>query len=110
MGDTNASIPTPEPVLLRPMFGAQGGAVARTSVTFVSQAALEYDLPARIGLDRWIEPVHNCRTIGKAQMVRNSSTPEIAVDPETYRVTVDGRPAVVEATDNVAMSQLYYIV
>jgi urease subunit alpha len=110
MGDPNASIPTPEPVLLRPMFAAYGRAVARTSITFVSQAAVEAGVPERLGLERWVEPVHGCRTIGKAQMVRNDATPEIRVDPETYQVSVDGKPATVEAADEVAMAQLYYIV
>ena len=99
MGDPNASIPTPEPVLLRPMFGADGRAVGRTSMTFISQAAVEAGVPERLGLDRWIEPVRNCRTIGKAQMVRNDAMPEIDVDPETYQVCVDGRPATVAAVD-----------
>jgi urease subunit alpha len=110
MGDPNASIPTPEPVLLRPMFGAYDGAAARTSITFVAQAAVEAGLPERLGLERWVEPVRGCRTIGKAQMVRNDATPEIRVDAETYQVTVDGKPATVEAADAVAMSQLYFIV
>jgi urease subunit alpha len=110
MGDPNASIPTPEPVLLRPMFAACGRAVARTSMTFMSQAAVEAGVPERLGLERWVEPVRGCRTIGKAQMVRNDATPEIRVDAETYQVTVNGKPATVEAADEVAMSQLYYIV
>src|SRR5215467_6489302 len=110
MGDPNASIPTPEPVLLRPMYAAYGRAVARTSITFVSQAAVEAGAPDRLGLERWFEPVHGCRTIGKARMVRNDATPQIRVDAETYRVTVDGRPATVAAASEVAMSQLYYIV
>jgi urease subunit alpha len=110
MGDPNASIPTPEPVLLRPMFAAYGRAVARTSITFLSQAAVDVGLAERLGLERWTEPVRGCRTIGKAQMVRNDATPEIRVDPETYQVSVDGQPATVEAADEVAMSQLYYIV
>lgn len=110
MGDPNASIPTPEPMVLRPMYGAYGRAVARTSITFVSQAAADAGVPERLGLERWVEPVRDCRTIGKAQMVRNDATPEIRVDPETYQVTVDGEPATVEAADEVAMSQLYYIV
>jgi urease subunit alpha len=110
MGDPNASIPTPEPMLLRPMFAALGRAVARTSITFVSQAAADAEIRARLDLARWVEPVRGCRTIGKAQMVRNDATPEIRVDPETYQVTVDGKPATVEAADEVAMSQLYYIV
>jgi urease subunit alpha len=110
MGDPNASIPTPEPVLMRPMFGTQGSAVARTSMTFLSQAAVDGGVPERLGLDRWVEPVRNCRTVGKAQMVRNGATPQISVDPETYQVSVDGRPATVGAAAEVSMSQLYYIV
>jgi len=110
MGDPNASIPTPEPVLLRPMFGAQGHAVARTSMTFISQAAADARVAERLGLQRWVEPVRDCRIVGKAQMVRNDATPEITVDPETYQVCVDGRPATVDAADEVSMSQLYYIV
>jgi urease subunit alpha len=110
MGDANASIPTPEPVLLQGMYGAQGRAVGRTSITFVSQAAIDGRVTERLGLDRWVEPVRHCRTIGKAQMVRNDATPDVSVDPETYQVRVDGRPAVVDAVEDVAMSQLYYIV
>lgn len=92
------------------MFAAYGHALARTSITFLSQAAVEAGVPGRLGLERWVEPVRGCRTIGKAQMVRNDATPEIRVDPETYQVTVDGKPATVAAADEVAMSQLYYIV
>ena len=110
MGDPNASIPTPEPVSMRPMFGAQGRAVGRTSMTFLSQSAFAAGVPERLGLDRWVEPVRGCRAVGKAQMVRNSATPEITVDPEAYQVSVDGRPVTVPAADEVAMSQLYYIV
>ncbi|MEV8608074.1 urease subunit alpha [Amycolatopsis sp. NPDC051373] len=110
MGDANASIPTPEPVLLQPMFAGLGKAVGRTSITFLSQAAQESKLFERLGIDRWTEAVRGCRTVGKAQMVRNELTPDIAVDPETYQVTVDGEPAVVPAVDEVSMSQLYYIV
>jgi urease subunit alpha len=110
MGDANASIPTPEPVLLQPMFGGMGKAAGRTSVTFVSQAAADADVMERLGVDRWTEPVRGCRTVGKAQMVRNDRTPEISVDVETYQVKVDGEPAVVPASAEVPMSQLYYIV
>jgi urease subunit alpha len=67
-------------------------------------------VPEQLGLDRWVEPVRNCRTVGKAQMVRNDATPEITVDAETYQVRVDGRPATVGAADEVSMSQLYYVV
>jgi urease subunit alpha len=110
IGDPNASIPTPEPVLIRSMFAAQGRAVGRTSITFVSQAALAAEVPQRLGLERWVEPVRHCRTVGKAQMLRNDATPEISVDPETYQVRIDGRPATVDAAKEVSMSQLYYIV
>jgi urease subunit alpha len=110
MGDANASIPTPEPVLLQPMFAGLGKAAGRTSVTFVSQAAADAQVMERLGVDRWTEAVRGCRTVGKAQMVRNDLTPEIVVDSETYQVTVDGRPAVVPASEEVPMSQLYYIV
>src|SRR5262249_33331501 len=110
MGDPNASIPTPEPVLLRPMFAALGSATERTSITFLSEAAVEADVPGRLGMHRWVEPVRACRTIGKAQMVRNDATPEIGVDAETFQVSVDGHPATVEAAEEVAMSQLYSIV
>ncbi|WP_406054406.1 urease subunit alpha [Kribbella sp. NBC_00889] len=109
MGDANASIPTPEPVLLQPMFAGLGKAAARTSVTFVSQAAAEAQVMERLGVDRSTEAVRGCRTVGKAQMVRNDLTPDIAIDTETYQVTVDGRPAVVPASDEVSLSQLYYI-
>jgi urease subunit alpha len=110
MGDPNASIPTPEPVLLRSMWGALGRAAGRTSITFMSAAAVGAGVHEGMALDRWVEPVRNCRAIGKAQMVRNDAMPEIEVDAETYQVTVDGRPAVVPAADEVPMSQLYYVV
>jgi urease subunit alpha len=110
MGDPNASVPTTEPVLLRSMFAAQGSAVGRTSMTFVSEASVEAGVPERLALDRWVEPVRNCRSVGKAQMLRNDATPEISVDPETYEVSVDGHPATVPAATDVPMSQLYYIV
>jgi urease subunit alpha len=110
IGDPNASIPTPEPVLLRPMWGSLGSAVGRTSITFMSEAAVAAGVPESLALDRWVEPVRNCRTVGKAQMVRNDATPEIGVDPETYQVSLDERPATVDAADEVSMSQLYYIV
>jgi urease subunit alpha len=110
MGDPNASIPTPEPVLLRPTFGALGRASGRTSITFVSRAAVDAGVPEALGLDRWIEPVHGCRHIGKQHMVRNDATPDIRIDPETYRVYVDGELASVPPFDHVSLAQLYYIV
>jgi urease subunit alpha len=107
MGDPNASIPTPEPVLLRPMFGALGGALADTAVTFLSQAAVDDGLPERIGLTRRCVPVAGTRAVGKADMVRNDLTPDIRVDPETYVVTVDGERAYAEPVDVLPMAQRY---
>src|SRR5262249_15584990 len=82
MGDPNASIPTPEPVLLRPMFAANGSAVARTSITFVSGAAAAAGLPERLGLERWVDPVRSARQMGKAQMARNDACPETRAHPD----------------------------
>ncbi len=107
MGDPNASIPTPEPVLLRPMFGALGGAQADTAVTFLSQAAVDDGLPERIGLTRRCVAVTGTRAVGKADMVRNDATPDIRVDPETYVVTVDGERAYAEPVDVLPMAQRY---
>lgn len=110
MGDPNASIPTPQPVLYRPMFGAYGRALSQTCVNFVSQAALDLGVPERLGLQRRCVAVRNCRSVGKAQMVRNSAMPRIDVDPETYEVRVDGVLATCEPAERLALTQLYYIV
>jgi urease subunit alpha len=110
MGDPNASIPTPEPVLHRPMFGALGGALAETCVTFTSRAAHEAGIRERYGLRRHVEPVGGCRSVGKADMVRNDATPEITVDPETYEVRLDGELASVPPAERLPMAQLYFLV
>jgi len=110
MGDPNASIPNPEPIRYRPMFGALGGAVGETSVTFVSRAAAESGIRERLGLRRLVEPVRACRSIGKADMVRNAATPAISVDPETYEVRLDGELATVPAAETLPMTQLYFLV
>jgi len=110
MGDPNASIPSPEPVRYRPMFGALGGAVGETSVTFVSRSAAESGIRERLGLRRLVEPVRACRTVGKADMVRNAATPAISVDPETYEVRLDGELATVPAAETLPMTQLYFLV
>jgi urease subunit alpha len=83
MGDANASIPTPQPVLYRPMFGSFGGAIARTCLTFVSKAALEEEIPAKLGLKKTSVAVEKCREVGKANMLHNDATPRIDVDPQT---------------------------
>ncbi|HKF78602.1 MAG TPA: urease subunit alpha [Candidatus Dormibacteraeota bacterium] len=110
MGDPNASIPTPEPVRYRPMFGALGGALAATSVTFVSRAALDSGIGERLGLVRRLEAVRGCRAATKADMVRNDRTPEITVDPETYEVRIDGELATVPPAERLPMAQLYFLV
>jgi len=110
MGDPNASIPSPEPVIYRPMFGALGGAVAETSMTFVSRAAAESGIRERLGLARRVEAVRDCRAVGKADMVRNDATPQISVDPETYEVRLDGELATVPASETLPMTQLYFLV
>ena len=109
MGDPNASIPTPEPVLYRPMFGALGGALAATSITFVSRAAHEDGIRERLGLQRIVEPVRGCRTVGKRDMVRNDAMPVITVDPETYEVRLDDELATVPPIDRLPLAQLYFL-
>ena len=110
MGDPNASIPTPEPVLFRPAFGATGTACARTSFTLMSKAAIERGVPERLGLQKGIIPVGGCRALQKAHMLRNDALPKIEIDPETYRVFVDGKHATVPPADRLALGQLFFIV
>ncbi|HZU08184.1 MAG TPA: urease subunit alpha, partial [Chloroflexota bacterium] len=110
MGDPNASIPTPQPVYYRPMFGAYGLALPKTCVTFVSKAAAELGVKERLGLQREVIPVHNCRGLKKSDMVRNSRAPRIEVDPETYEVRVDGELATVGPAERLALTQRYYLV
>lgn len=109
MGDPNASLPTPQPVYYRPMFGAYGGALASTRVTFLSQAAIDAGVPAELGLASPCLPVRRCRGIGKKDMVRNDRCPHIEVDPETYVVTVDGEPATIAPAESLPLSQLFYL-
>jgi len=109
MGDANASIPTPQPVLYRPMFGSFGGAVGPTSLTFVSQAALATGLPESLGLKKKTAAVRACRTIGKADMKHNSAMPAIEVDPETYEVRADGELLVCDPADSLPMAQRYFL-
>ncbi len=109
MGDANASIPTPQPVLYRPMFGAFGGATAATSLTFVSKAALEAEIPQKLGLKKTAVAVENCRNIGKADMIHNSATPIIEVDPETYEVRADGELLTCEPAEVLPMAQRYFL-
>jgi len=110
MGDPNGSIPTAEPSFYRPMFGAMGGAVAHTSLTFVSAAAHDAGIAAELGLSRRVEPVRRCRTITKRQMVRNDAMPAIEVDPDTYTVRVDGEIATVPPAERLSLAQLHFLV
>ncbi len=108
MGDANASIPTPQPVHYRPMFGAFGGALA-TSVTFVSQAALKNPKVASLGLKKPLVTVRNTRKIGKQDMIHNQYMPKIEVDPETYQVRADGKLLVCEPAKVLPMAQRYFL-
>jgi urease subunit alpha len=109
MGDANASIPTPQPVLYRPMFGSHGRAVGSTSLTFVSRAALDAGLPAKLGLLKRAVAVENCRRVGKADMIHNNATPRIEVDPETYEVRADGELLTCEPAATLPLAQRYFL-
>jgi urease subunit alpha len=107
MGDANASIPTPQPVLYRPMFGAFGGAVQATSATFVSAASLPQ--VERLALRKRLVAVRNCRNIGKSNMIHNSATPRIEVDPETYEVRADGDLLTCDPASVLPLAQRYFL-
>ncbi|HUD50532.1 urease subunit alpha [Parvibaculum sp.] len=109
MGDPNASIPTPQPVHYRPMFGAYGKALASSSVTFVSRAAVENGLAARLGVSKELVAVDHTRDIGKANMMHNDAMPSITVDPETYEVRVDGDIITCEPATVLPMAQRYFL-
>ncbi len=109
MGDPNASIPTPQPVHFRPMFGAFGAAMNTTCVTFVSQAAIEAGVPETLGLARRTEAVRGTRTIGKRDMIHNSATPTIEVDAQTYEVRADGVLLTCEAATELPMARRYFL-
>jgi urease subunit alpha len=110
MGDPNASIPTPQPVHSRPMFGSFGRSMTLSSVLFVSAAAMDADLGRKLGLNRPLVPVGNTRGgIGKASMVHNDATPVIEVDPETYEVRADGVLLTCEPATVLPMAQRYFL-
>ncbi|WP_430072887.1 urease subunit alpha [Paenibacillus naphthalenovorans] len=108
MGDPNASIPTPQPVFGRPMFGAYGRALNRC-VTFVSQAAYDAGVHHQLGLQKRIEPVRGCRSITKRDMIHNGETPLIDVNPETYEVKVNGKVISCEPVSELPMAQRYFL-
>ncbi|MEM9269450.1 MAG: urease subunit alpha, partial [Pseudomonadota bacterium] len=109
MGDPNASIPTPQPVYTRPMFGAYGRSLEASSVTFVSAAAHDAGIGESLGLRKSTAPVRNTRDISKASMVMNSATPQIDVHPETYEVRANGELLTCEPAEELAMAQRYFL-
>ena len=109
MGDPNASIPTPEPVHYRPMFGGFGGALAASRVTFLSSAGVDAGVAASLGLRSPILPVKGIRDVGKAQMIHNATMPEIEVDPETYLVHADGELLTCEPAAVLPLAQRYFL-
>jgi urease subunit alpha len=109
MGDPNASIPTPQPVIYRPMFGALGRASHSTSLTFVSAAAMQAGVADRLRLSRRVVPVRRCRGLSKRDMVNNDALPVIEVDPETYHVRADGELLTCEPARVLAMAQRYFL-
>ncbi|MGD9783275.1 MAG: urease subunit alpha [Hyphomicrobiaceae bacterium] len=110
MGDPNASIPTPQPVHYRPMFAAFGSAIAATSITFVSGAAVAGGLKSRLGLNKTLVAVENVRSgISKKSMIHNDATPEIRIDAETYEVRADGELLVCEPAAELPMAQRYFL-
>ncbi|HZV75880.1 MAG TPA: urease subunit alpha [Conexibacter sp.] len=110
MGDPNASLPTPQPVRFRHMFGAYGRARQSTGITFMSQAGVAAGVPEQLDLHRRIVEVRNCRSIGKQHMVRNARVPDIQVDPETFRVTVDGELTTIEPAQELPLTRLFFMV
>jgi urease subunit alpha len=109
MGDANASIPTPQPVLPRPMFGAAPAAAAATSVHFVAPQAVEDGLADRLAVTRRLVPVGNVRSVGKAQMPLNDATPDIEVDPDTFTVRIDGEVWAEQPATELPMAQRYFL-
>jgi urease subunit alpha len=109
MGDANASIPTPQPVHMRPMFGSFGGAIARTSLTFVSQAALGSGAAEAYGVHKRLAAVKGCRTARKQHMVHNAYTPTMQIDAQTYEVRADGQLLTCEPATVLPMAQRYFL-
>jgi urease subunit alpha len=109
MGDANASIPTPQPVHSRPMFGSFGSAIAATSLIFVSQASLEAQIPQGLNLQKRPVAVKNTRNLTKHSLKLNDALPSIEVDPETYEVRADGELLTCEPATNLPMTQRYFL-
>jgi urease subunit alpha len=109
MGDPNASIPTPQPVHYRPMFGAYGGALARTSLTFVSQAGLQAGISERFALNKTLSAVKGIRGLGKCHMIHNDYLPKMEVNAQTYQVRADGQLLTCEPASSLPMTQRYFL-
>jgi urease subunit alpha len=109
MGDPNASIPTPQPVHYRPMFGALGRAAQATSVTFVARAALETDIAHELALRKRLVAVQGCRTLQKRDLIHNAAQPKIEVDPQTYEVRADGALLTCEPASVLPLAQRYFL-
>jgi urease subunit alpha len=109
MGDPNASIPTPQPVHYRPMFGAYGGALAKTSLTFVSQAGLQAGIGERFGLHKTLSAVKGIRGLGKRHMIHNDYLPKMEVNAQTYQVRADGQLLTCEPASTLPMTQRYFL-
>jgi urease subunit alpha len=109
MGDPNASIPTPQPIHMRPMFGSYGGAISATSLTFISKAAMEAGIPQQVGISTPAVAVANCRNLSKADMKLNTYAPHMEVDAETYEVRADGELLTCEPAEVLPMAQRYFL-
>jgi len=108
MGDPNASLPTPQPIIYRPMFGAFGKTMPSTCLTYVSKAAYDLDIKSKLGLDRVVRPVSRTRQLGKSNLVYNTGTPHISVSPETFEVLINGVPAHIPPAKEFSLGQLYF--
>ena len=109
MGDPNASIPTPQPVVYRHMFGAYGKALHNTCVTFLSKAAIKNGVVEKYDLQKIVLPVKNCRNISKKDLIHNDATPDIEVNPENYEVKVDGEHITCEPVSVLPLAQRYFL-
>jgi urease subunit alpha len=109
MGDANASIPTPQPVIYRPMYGSYGGALTSTSLTFLSKAAVNAELRAKLGLKKKTVAVNHCRGLTKKDMINNDALPHMEVDADTYEVRADGVLLTCEAAHVLPMAQRYFL-
>jgi urease subunit alpha len=109
MGDANASIPTPQPVHYRPMFGSFGKTAARNSMFFLPKVALEREVMTKLGLNKQAGLVKNTRNIGKKDLIHNSYQPNIEVDPQTYSVRADGQLLICEPAEILPFAQRYFL-